>query len=412
MASVFLFLANFIVRYFYIFLLLEPQNYIKYLPGHNNSRAEAFAMGKKIFYPDIWSSFYIFVGSVYKVLMSLNLYDLKIYAVVVINILLSSLSVVFLYKISKKLFSNQIAIIISIIFIFYYPTIYLNSLIMSENIFIPALLGFVYIYLFNCIGINYLWAGILLGTALLCRPILFTFVPFLILWAIIFKRKNQLLILLPTIVVIIAAGLINRQVSTDHAFSIGTNGGVNFAMTQCRFKKLQYNGPNKAKFYFTPPIFWGTDNQEKYTNIPFTNQSYYYKIGLQCLIDNPKRLISNLSYIKNIFISLYYPNFPKNDLHKVQLTIWKWIGIIFYILFLMYFLVKKNNRNIPIYVFFIFLFLSLILAVYFANPGEERYLASYFFAIEMFAVPTFVLLIKKTGLYQGVGRMKGKINQL
>lgn len=412
MISYFLFLFNFIVHYFYIFIFLEPQKYIRYLPGHNYNRAMSFARGESIFYPDVWSSFYFFVGSLYKILMTLNLIDIKIYVLVIINLLLSSISVVYIYRISKNIFSRNIALITSLIYIFYYPTIYLNSLIMSENLFIPFLLAFIYYYLFKFKGISKLLSGFYLGIALLCRPILFPFIPFLILWSVLFKKGKQLFVLIPTIIILIVAGLINQKVSTDHIFSVGTNGGVNFAMTQCRFKKLQYNGPKKLKFYFTPPIFWNTNNPEKHSTVPFTNQAYYYQMGLKCLIDHPDRLLSNLVYIKNIFYSLYYPDIPKDNLHKTQLVVWKWVGMVSYLLFLTYFFVKQQKKHISYYVFFVFLFSSLILAVYFANPGEERYLSSYYFALVLYAVPTLITLFKRISLDQSVHRMKSIINQL
>ena len=265
---------------------------------------------------------------------------------------------------------------------------------MSENIFIPAILGFLYLLLFNSKKIKWILAGLLFGISLLCRPILFSFIPFLIIWLLIFKRK-AFIIFIPAIIVLVAAGLINQKVGTHHIFSIGTNGGVNFAMTQCRFKKLQYNGPNKEFFYFTPPAFWNGKYEEKYTSVSFTTQGYYYKMGIDCLLKNPARLFTNLEYIKNIFISRFYPDFPKIKIHTFQLAFWRYAGIIFYVLFILYAFTKVKKTVLPIYLLFVFLFVSLMMSVYFANPGEERYLAGYFFILDLFAVPALIFFIKR-----------------
>lgn len=163
--------------------------------------------------------------------------------------------------------------------------------------------------------------------------------------------------------------------------SIGENGGVNFAIAQCELKKISYSTADGDAFWFSPPVFWGSRKPEVKTNIPFSNQNYYYRMGWECLKKGSGNFERNLSHVKNVFASFFYPDFENSFWHKNLFMFWKTIGAGLSITLLIFPFVKMNQPQSRTRSLLILLFLSLLAAVFWENPGEERYLVPYFFIL-------------------------------
>jgi len=397
--EVILFLVTIIVRGIIVFYLLEPNSYLKWLPFQNDRRGLDLAAGRVVNHPEAWSSYYLFLGGLYALLKPVGLIDYRIQIIVGLNVFLGAMAVIVFYRILKIFVNRKISFIGGIIFSVYYPAIYLNSLIMSENLFSFTLISAVLLLTGKPTSKRLVTAGSLLGISMVIRPLLLAFLPLLGMWM---WRQKIKTVFMPIIVIIILVSVVNSRIGKTpwRLTSVVENGGVNFAIAQCEFKKINYSTADGDAFWFSPPVFWGTNRPEIKTDIPFSNQRYYYRMGWECLKREPARLGYNLIHIKNVFMSTFYPNFVNYVWHRNMFIFWKAIGVGLSITLLIFPFVKMNQSQSRVRSLLILLFLSLILAVFWENPGEERYLAPYF----------FILLI--SGIVVTIQGLRGTINRL
>lgn len=399
-AELLLFFLTFSLRLSYIFIFFAPAKYLRFLPAQSNLRAIDLLNGKPVFFPDAWSSYYLIVALFYKFFKFIGLYEKKEMAIVTLNVFLGSLAVCFFYRLAKKIVSSRVAFIASLIMAVYYPLLYLNSLNLSENVFVFTLIASLYFLVTSKTFFANVLSGLLLGISIICRPLLFSFFPFLLIWILsdsekLSKRTLRFLTIATfALFIILGSSLLNFKVGRQKYFSLATNGGVNFALAQCEFKKLSYKYKNET-FYFTPPALWQSKNRQVATNVPFYNQLYYYRMGLECLKKNPEQLLQNTLHIKNLFSSLFYPSFANIPNHQINLLFWKIVSLIFLLLFIAYPYLENNRQKSRLYELFLGLIFSLFLSVYFLNMGEERYLAPYFFALNLFAVAAICKLLDR-----------------
>jgi len=222
------------------------------------------------------------------------------------------------------------------------------------------------------------------------------FLPLAIIWTIKNQKKpkntikSTIILLSGMLIPIIFTMILNYKFSHQHMLQLTSSTGVNFFITQCKYKRVDYKHPtNQEKFWFSPPVSWKTSLPKITTSIPFYQQSFYLQQGLQCLWQHPTNLIKNLSSIKNMFHSLIYPDLHMTPFVKLMFTTSKIMALLTAILFFLY--PKKN----PYYWLFFYLITSLFLSVYLINPGEERYLIPYTWIFFLFAPTSLKILLEK-----------------
>lgn len=385
-----------IIRILYVATYSRGAESIKWLPYEYHSRAVSFLSGHPISYPDAWGSFYIILAGFYKLIDGLGFSSTRITIFALFQAILGCLSVYIFFLLAKKLFSQKIAVFGSIIFALYYPLIYLHTLILSESVYTFLLLLFAYTVIRDKFKAkHHILIGLLAGLLVITRPIFLAFIPFFALWYIfrIFgKRKKDLylmiLALLIFIEIIFSTAIINYIIGKQKQFSFGGNMAVNMVMNWCKIKKLQYRLTTGEKHWFSPPAYWNSPNlKERTTNISFYDQKYYLQTAFNCLSQNPKYLVENFGNIIRLYNSIFYPEIYPPVWHKYFISFWKGISVVFTLLFFIFPLLfsKKEKKY---YWFFFFLLISLYLAVYAANPGEERYLVPYFFILVLYAIPS------------------------
>jgi hypothetical protein len=199
---------------------------------------------------------------------------------------------------------------------------------------------------------------------------------------------------LSALVIVIPTAIINHHFDKHGAYSITGNGGVNIALTWCQPRRITYTLENGENFWFSPPIFQSKDpSTDIITDVAFYEQGYYINMGINCLIEHPERIITNIEHVINIFHSKFYPNFHPFSLHDELITLWKILTVPL-LLGLLYFPIKYQKLRGE-WLISILLLITLFIAVYAANPGEERYLVPYFFVI---------LILGIAGLASGVNR--------
>ncbi len=94
--EVYIFLLSFFFRTIIIFGFLHPNNYLRFLPYQNMIRAEILINTGKVYFPDAWSSYYLFLGLIYQLFKFFGLYAYKNTALVIFNIFIASIAFVIL----------------------------------------------------------------------------------------------------------------------------------------------------------------------------------------------------------------------------------------------------------------------------------------------------------------------------
>ena len=116
----------------------------------------------------------------------------KVFFLKLINSLVTALSIVFIYKITKKLFKEETARVVSFAYLFYLYPIYLNSVLTNQ--LIPALIYLFVIYLIINKENNlklYIIIGLLLSIANFLRTESIVFILGIIIYNLITITKNN-----------------------------------------------------------------------------------------------------------------------------------------------------------------------------------------------------------------------------
>lgn len=387
------FIFTILLRVIYVYFNYDPVIFNKFLPFQFDNKALILVSGGKVDNPTAWGSYYLFISFYYFLLRVFNLLEYRLIFVVMMNIFLAGISVCIYYKINQIILSNKKYLLFfsSLIFSLYYPFIYINTLNISENIFIPLFLLFFYINLRNYKNVSMV-SGILLGLMLVLRPIILTFIPFYLFWIFFFKKEFKIFfyikLILSIFVIVFFISLINSYFDKDNKVTFSESSGVNFALSWCSYKKITYEY-NGERYWFSPPVFWNDNLKgEVVFNIPFSNQLFYYNLGFECLKNNPSKLLTNINNIVNIFSSNFYPNFINSSWHIYLINFWKYLLLLLVPLFFLYFFVEKNISQKHNWFLALFAILSLYVSVYLGNPGEERYLIPYYFIFLLWSIAT------------------------
>lgn len=133
-------------------------------------------------------AFNYFVAAVY------YLFGSEPYIVIIFNILMGSLTCVFVYVIGRRIYSEKIALFAGLFLAFEYAHILYNNRLLSEAMF--ELLFIIHMYFLMSFLEkknlqNLISAGLMLGIASLCRPVGLYFIIFLICPFAVFFRDNM-----------------------------------------------------------------------------------------------------------------------------------------------------------------------------------------------------------------------------
>ena len=405
-----LLLFGFLLRIFYIFSFTKPESYLWSDPGGYDQRALQFAQDQYVMFSTYWPPFFhLFLSVIYRPLVWLGLEGQRIKIDIIFFAILYMVGFWCIYQIVKKLFSVKPALVVLTILIFWYPFIFLNYLVMSENLFFPlAFLGLYFLIVKPLKPSTGLWLGLFWGLALLSRPIFALVIPLFIIWGI-YNKLGWRFLLKFAIVIFIIIGLMmafNFYYTKGAEKSISSNGGVGFALLWCDAKSIEFNN-NGYNFGFGPPAnIKYPDSKKIVTGVPFENQNYYYEMGINCIKNNPERLFTNTSSIIKLFHSRLFPT-------TTDVAFWEGFRLFFKFLSGFLFLaslatiigIKTNLIKLEssikkyFYLFGLFIF-SLFTTVYLQNPGEERYIIPYSPLLIILSIPFFNSLSKLKKYYE------------
>ncbi|OIP98287.1 hypothetical protein AUK40_01785 [Candidatus Wirthbacteria bacterium CG2_30_54_11] len=390
--------AVLLARIVYVVSRIDVSSTLRFLPLEYQNRAMQLLSGTPSSFPEAWGFFYIPLAMFYGFIDLLGLSEVRVEAFLTVQAVMGSLSVVFCYLLTRRICNKTASLLIAFTAALYYPLLYTHTLILSESLFTFLFLGFLLLLLRKQQSFaSSVALGNLFALLLIVRPVFLSSIPFLLLWTLVYHRsavwKNKLPIaagLGSMALTLFIAGTLNASISTHHRFTLAGNGGVNVAMTQCQFSRLEYNLPDGSdSFWFSPPAYQGSEHESKMTEVPFSDQGYYLRLGAACLAEHPERLVENFKNIWHIYDSTFYPDLNSPSYHQDLLNFWRWIAIGATLLFFLFPLVWTRSER-RIYLLFCGLVLSLYAIMYIGNPGEERYLVPYFFLLLPHAALTLV----------------------
>ena len=397
--------VGFILRLLYIFNFTKPENYLWSDAGGYDQRALQMAKDQYIMFSTYFPPFFhMFLSLIYRPVIWLGLESWRIKIDVVFFALLYILSFWCIYQISKKLFSKKTALIILTILILWYPFIFLNALVMSENLFFPLFFFGLYLLITKPDKTSTgFWIGLCWGFAVVTRPIFALALPLFLLWGLYYKINWKFLLnfIITAGLIIVAIMIFNFCYTQGSEKSISSNGGSVFALLWCDAKSIQFTD-NGVYYWFAPPANSNyPDSRRIFTSVPFTNQKYYYQMGFDCLKQNPERLITNISSVAKLFYSQLFPTIESLAGWEILQKLFRFLtGLLFIIstatiigISCKFISINKSVRKY--FYLFALIILSLIITTYFQGVGEERYIIPYVPLLIISSVPIFKNLSSK-----------------
>ena len=397
---------GFILRLLYIFNFTKPESYLWSDAGTYDAHAMRMAKGIHIALSTYWPPFFhIFLSWIYRPLIWLGIENQRVTIDVVLFAIFYIIAFWCIYQIVKKLFSKKIALVVLAALILWYPFIFLNALIMSENLFLPLVfLGLYFLIVKPSTLINGFWMGFFWGLAIILRPIFALAVPFFLLWAWRYKINWKFLLnfTITAGVIIISMMVFNFFYTGEKEKSVSSSGGFNFAMTWCDARSVKYFTEDGYYYWFVSAANVNYPKEKEIsTNVPFENQGYYYQLGLDCLKNHPERLVDNFSSIKKLFHSTLFP--ATGDMAG-----WDFFRFIFKIITGLLFIISSasivglankwlniNTATKKYLYLFALIILSLFITLYIQNVGEERYIIPYSPLLIILSIPLFAKLYNK-----------------
>jgi tetratricopeptide (TPR) repeat protein len=222
-----------------------------------------------------------------------------------LQIILGSLSCVFVFLIAKKLFNKTVGIVSGIIAVFYATFIFYDGELMIESLIIFLDLVLIYLLIHSSEKSNlkrWLGCGVVLGLSAIARPTILIFVPFVLVWMLFaFKVKLEskailsrwLVFCLGVLLLVFPVTLRNLVVGKDLVL-IGWQGGHNFYLG---------NNPEASGWSVTAAqidvTWWGGYNdavqiaqEETGRRLkPSQISRFWYKKGFDFILTSPLRWI-------------------------------------------------------------------------------------------------------------------------
>jgi len=307
------------------------------------------------------------------------------------------MTVIFVYLIARKLDdSKNYALIVVVIYAFFFPLIYFNSFILSEHLSIfVLLLSIVLLFYANIQSTSSIvLVGLTLGFSVALRPSLglvglafFIFIYFSNKSTVWKNIQKVLLFSLAFFSLVFFVSIENYKNSNGNVKTLSANGGLTFYFSQCNAHKVSYQHPQGGWYQIIPPrTAWQPELETLRAKKNFYEQSYFYEKGLNCIQDNPNIWIQNFQRLKHLYFDSMFPGNNKSKFYEVLSPLFSNIAFVLTCLLLllplMYFdkYIHKSKLYLLLGVAF-----SQLLVLYFFNV-EQRYLYGFFFVVVLISI--------------------------
>lgn len=400
-------IASFITRMIYVFQYTDYKGYLVSDMGGYWDRAIGRYNGD-LFPLSQWTGwgpfYHFYLTSIFKILSFLHLFDHKLEIVIFLGILFSSISIIFVYLISSYLLKEPHSILATLLYAFSYPLIYLNSLILTENLSIPILILAVFLlFTYHENKLIMFLTGAILAIAVACRPALgLMFISFFIY--ILYYKKLDLGSIFRSVlfacgfcIIIFLTFVEIFYISKGELISLYGSSGTTFFLLQCKHGSIESN--YKGYYYVGSPPFTSSNHPNWpvfKTDHALHDQKYFYKLGYECMKKNPNFLLDGLISLRALFFNCLFPSFGSAANFGKLIDFAN--NLIFFMtitLGLLYFLLKDKILESKNVIFLISPILYTAIMSFFFPP-EQRYLYPALFAIHIL----FFLVISYAKTYK------------
>lgn len=191
----------------------------------------------------------------------IKVFNNNIYYVKLTQVLIGTLSTLYIYKTAKEMFTSEnVALIAALLFCLYPDMVWYSCFLWSETLFLFLFLPCFYLLIkFQKENNKYLLfsAGLLFGLSALTKSVVLYFLVFILVWIVHYNKKEGLklsVIFMTGAIIVISPWTIKNYVEFKRVIPIDTNGMFNL-----------YEGNNKIKDYkiiFAGPA--GKEMRERY----------------------------------------------------------------------------------------------------------------------------------------------------
>ncbi len=402
-AGLYLLLFSILIRYYFVFFISDYQSYI--FSDMRNYWNGAVSLYQGHFFSKRMD--WLFGAPQYHVFLSLllHLYDLiglggfELERTLSFGILLTSLSVYWLYRLCLDLFkSRTTAFLVAFIYSATYPFIYFNACVLTENVAIPLLIFSNYLLFMQPSKKSTAFAGSLVfAIASGIRPM---FLPFILpMGALLFylnhKNKKTAFMLGGIYVAVCFTCVLlfctyNNYVSDGKCRGLSANGGAVFYMTKCKVREFKAIWPgywidvSHCSYPAEPPY----TKQTVYR--PIYDEEYFYKQGFACIEKNPLQLVTiDMRELRFFFNGPMFPSI--NVPHHYALVQWSnYLHVPAFIIaffVLPFFFRRMPGRNYRAKIIFLWSLLFINFAEAYWLGADRRYsLATVYVEYILFAV--------------------------
>ena len=241
-----------------------------------------------------------------------SIFGVKPWVVLFLNCFISTFSVVLLYQITKKLFTEKIALFSTLLLAIEPHQIVYTQTLFSENLFIPLLLLFFLFFLRYLTEHKQLLlavAAVFLGLSMYFRPAAnFLFIPvvisiFLYLKVTWSEKTKSVLLFLFFLLITLSPWLIRNYKLHDH-FGLSTNGGYNllYIFVGSIYNNQYQMHPDSTHKMLQDKVKDAGDSE---INNPFILDKTEKRVAFELIQEEPLKFIQNyLSGCVNIYTSL------------------------------------------------------------------------------------------------------------
>ncbi|MES2684898.1 MAG: hypothetical protein V4650_15365 [Pseudomonadota bacterium] len=317
-------LASAALKLGYVFGLTEYSKYVMSDSAHYYQRALALLQGQLPTHVD-WDIYPMGASSLlalyWAALSVLGISSHTLETALLLNVLASTVCVALLWHLGWRLTGRpRLALLIAAAYSVFYPLVYLNAFTLSESpaqlFFMLSVWTFIEAYHRPHAARWLIASGLCWAVAAHCRG---SFLPcaaaslLVLLWyppPSLRRTGASCAFLLPGVAVFLLASAALWWASDGASYKpTGSNGGFNFFMQQCHFFGAKTYEPGWV-WQFYPPVFRDQPELGIFeTTVPFLNQGFYYREGLNCLQRLPGAWSRVLALGPEMIYGNFYPHF-------------------------------------------------------------------------------------------------------
>ncbi|MGD0589785.1 MAG: glycosyltransferase family 39 protein [Bacteroidota bacterium] len=407
------------LKYIFVFYHTDYQNYLNSDMGGYWERAleryngEVRTINQWVIWPPLY---HIIMDEVFKVLAFFGLLDYKLEFIIGLNIILSSLSAIYLYFITLRLTKKHtIAFCAAIFYTCSYYSFYFNAFILSENLAVPVLIAAIY-YLFLNKNWTYVISGVLLAIATGVRPgyglIGLPFALYALLsnsnsfnkdWkhSIFFSGLwKATLVTISFFSIIFFIIVENNYISEGRLKGLASSSGLNYYFSFTKSYEVRCEFDGYVYMIYPPGSVTSPENGKLLTTTPIYEGKYFIDLANHFIKEHPAILIQKLADIKELYFGTLFPSTSSALWFDILINPFRWLFFVLSLIVVFscfthpFSRVDKNKYLILLSV----ILCSLIVCYFFST--EHRYIYAYIFAVYVIAIETIFEVVPNFKKYR------------